>query len=363
MLSTVVLEDVRKTHGQVVAVDQVSLSIKSGEFFSIVGPSGSGKSTPLRLIAGLDSPDSGTITIQERVVNSDPPHIRPVNMVFQQYALFPHMTVFDNIAFGLKMQRQGAATIRFAVEQMATLVRLEEKLQRFPTQLSGGEQQRVALARALVNRPVVLLLDEPMSALDQQLRQDMHVELKRIQHEVKATFICVTHQQDEALMLSDRIGVMVGGKFLQVGTPQEIYERPASSIVAKFIGRSNSLSGTIARIEKDVCWIESEHFSPLSACCSSSVRPGPAMLLVRPERVHLMIDQPHPDYDNTLSAVVEHRAYHGSEVFYQCRLENGVVWTARVPVVEDQTTPLVVGQTLYLQWAAHEGVALPHSLN
>ena len=194
MSSLVELKDVLKTHGQVVAVDHVSLSIGSGEFFSILGPSGSGKSTLLRLIAGLDSPDSGTIAIKQRIVNADPPHIRPVNMVFQQYALFPHMTVFENIAFGLKMQRQAKKEIQKLVERMAVLVRLEGKMERFPAQLSGGEQQRVALARALVNRPVVLLLDEPLSALDQQLRQDMQAELKRVQQEVNATFICVTHQ-------------------------------------------------------------------------------------------------------------------------------------------------------------------------
>ena len=360
MPSTVVLQDVRKTHGQVVAVDQVSLSIRSGEFFSILGPSGSGKSTLLRLIAGLDSPDSGTIAIQQRIVNADPPHIRPVNMVFQQYALFPHMTVFENIAFGLKMRRQTEPPIRLAVEEMAALVRLDGKLQRFPAQLSGGEQQRVALARALVNRPVVLLLDEPMAALDQQLRQNMHTELKRIQHEVKATFICVTHQQDEALMLSDRIGVMVAGKLLQVGTPQEIYEQPVSSTVAKFIGLSNSLSGTITRAENGVCWMEHENFPSLVARCPSGLEPGHAMLLVRPERVHISIDQPHPEYENTLPAMVNHIAFHGNEVFYQCRLVNEAIWTVRLPIAEAQSTSLVIGQTLYLQWAAHEGFALSH---
>jgi len=358
--STVVLQDVRKTHGKVVAVDQVSLSIGSGEFFSILGPSGSGKSTLLRLIAGLDSPDSGTIAIQQRIVNADPPHIRPVNMVFQQYALFPHMTVFENIAFGLKMRRQAKTAIRLAVEQMAALVRLDGKLQRFPTELSGGEQQRVALARALVNRPVVLLLDEPMAALDQQLRQDMHAELKRIQHEVKATFICVTHQQDEALMLSDRIGVMVAGKLLQVGTPQEIYEQPVSSTVAKFIGLSNSLSGTITRVENGVCWLEPENFPPVVARCPSGLEHGPAMLLVRPERVHLSIDILHSEYENTLHAVVHHRVFHGNEVFYHCRLANEAIWTARVPIADAQSTPLVIGQTVYLQWAAHEGFVLSH---
>ena len=360
MSSTIVLQDVTKAHGQVVAVDHVSLSIRKGEFFSILGPSGSGKSTLLRLIAGLDSPDSGTIVIQQRNVNTDPPHIRPVNMVFQQYALFPHMSVFENIAFGLKMRRQAETAIRLAVEEMAALVGLGGKLQRRPGQLSGGEQQRVALARALVNRPRVLLLDEPMAALDQQIRQDMHTELKRIQREVRATFICVTHQQDEALMLSDRIGVMVAGKLLQIGTPQEIYEEPASSTVAKFIGLSNSLTGTITRAENGVCWVEQENFPPVIARCLSGLKSGPAMVLVRPERIHLTIGRPHPKYENTLPAVVHHRAFHGNEVFYQCRLENETLWTARVPIAEDQSSPIVIGQTLYLQWAANEGLALSH---
>ncbi len=347
-----------KTHGQVVAVNHVSLTIERGEFFSILGPSGSGKSTLLRVIAGLDIPDSGTITIQERIVNADPPHARPVNMVFQQYALFPHMTVFDNIAFGLKMQRQTQPCIRAAVEEMATLVRLEGKLQRFPEQLSGGEQQRVALGRALVNRPVVLLLDEPLAALDQQLRQDMQAELKHIQEEVNTTFVCVTHQQDEALLVSDRIGVMAAGKLLQVGTPQEIYEQPVSSTVAKFIGLSNSFSGMITRTKSGICWIEQEHFPLMMARCPKGLVAGPVFVVVRPEHIHISVDQPCNDYENTLSAVVHDVAYHGHEVFYYFCLANDSIWTARVPRAEVPTPSLVVGQSLFLQWAAHEGFAL-----
>lgn len=358
MSSLVELKDVVKTHGQVVAVDHVSLRIESGEFFSILGPSGSGKSTLLRLIAGLDSPDSGTIAIQQRIVNADPPHIRPVNMVFQQYALFPHMTVFENLAFGLKMQRQTKKEIQESVERMGALVRLEGKMQRLPAQLSGGEQQRVALARALVNRPVVLLLDEPLSALDQQLRQDMQAELKRVQQEVKATFICVTHQQDEALMLSDRIGVMSAGKLLQVGTPQEIYEQPVSSTVAKFIGLSNVLSGMMTRSENGLCWITQTNLPMVVARCSEDLVHGPAMVMVRPEHVHILVDQPNNEYENTLSAVVHHVAFHGHEVVCQFRLANEAIWTARVPIVESHATSLVVGQTVYLQWAAHDGFAL-----
>lgn len=359
MLSTVELDDVVKTHGQVVAVDHVSLQIRSGEFFSILGPSGSGKTTILRLIAGLDIPNSGTISLQQRVVNEDPPHVRPVNMVFQQYALFPHMTVFDNIAFGLKMRNQAKEDIQEAVENMAALVRLEEKMQRFPSQLSGGEQQRVALARALVNRPVVLLLDEPLAALDQQLRQEMQVELKRLQQEVKATFICVTHQQDEALMLSDRIGVMSAGKILQVGTPQEIYEQPVSLIVATCIGLSNSLSGTITRVENDRCWIEPKGFSALvGRCPSEGVELGSATVMVRPERLHISEEQPNKEYENILPAVVHHVAFQGNENLCQFRLANGVIWTARVPVGDCPIPSLILGQTVYLQWAAQDGVVL-----
>jgi ABC-type Fe3+/spermidine/putrescine transport system ATPase subunit len=358
MSFAVVLQNVVKTHGQIVAVDHVSLSIGSGEFFSLLGPSGSGKTTLLRLIAGLDSTDSGTIAIQQRIVNGDPPHTRSVNMVFQHYALFPHMTVFDNIAFGLKMQRQAKKDIEGSVEHMAALVRLEGKMERFPTELSGGEQQRVALARALVNRPAVLLLDEPLAALDQQLRQDMQGELKRVQQEVNATFICVTHQQEEALMLSDRIGVMHGGRLLQVGTPQEIYEHPVSSTVAKFIGLSNSFSGMVTRSENGFCWIEVEHFPLVVARCAEGLEHGPAIVVVRPEHIHLSVDPSHKKYENTLPAEVQNVAFHGNEVFYQCRLTNQSIWTARVSVAESRTPSFVIGQTLYLQWAAHEGLAL-----
>lgn len=360
MSSTVILKDVVKAHGSVVAVDHVSCNIENGEFFTILGPSGSGKSSLLRLIAGLDMPDSGTITIQQRIVNADPPHVRPVNMVFQQYALFPHMTVFDNMAFGLKMQRKAKKDIQKAVEHMAAIVRLEGKLHRFPAQLSGGEQQRVALARALVSRPVVLLLDEPLSALDQQLRQDMQTELKRVQQEVKATFICVTHQQDEALMLSDRIGVMNAGKLLQVGTPQEIYEQPVSSTVAKFIGLSNSFSGTIVRSENGVCWLEQEHFPLVAARCSGEMEQGPAMVMIRPEHIHISVDQPNHALENRVPAVVHGETFQGNEVFYQFRLENQSIWTARVPTAEARRLSLAIGQTLDLQWAAHECYALHH---
>jgi spermidine/putrescine transport system ATP-binding protein len=359
MNESIVLKGVVKTHGPNTAVDHVSLTIQSGEFFSILGPSGSGKSSLLRLIAGLDRPDDGEIFIQQRNVTCDPPHERPVNMVFQHYALFPHMSVFENVAFGLKMRGERQATIQKSVDDMLVLVRLKGKEKRFPEQLSGGEQQRVALARALVNRPVVLLLDEPLAALDQQLRQEMQGELKRLQREVNATFICVTHQQDEALMLSDRLAVMQGGKLLQVGTPQEIYEKPVSSAVARFIGLSNTLSGGIVNgCEGGFCWVEHEKLSPVKVECPTSSAPqGTVTLLVRPERIR--ISSAKQQFENTLEGIVHHMVFNGNEVLYHVRLRNEVLWMARVPIADAQASPLIVGQPVFLQWSAHDGLALP----
>ncbi|GJL69525.1 MAG: spermidine/putrescine import ATP-binding protein PotA [Nitrospirales bacterium] len=360
MSESVGLDKVIKSHGLVRAVDHVSLSIQNGEFFSILGPSGSGKTTILRLIAGLDRPDLGDIIIQQRIVTLDPPHKRPVNMVFQHYALFPHLSVYENVAFGLHMKGERQANIQKAVSHMLALVRLQGKEKRLPGQLSGGEQQRVALARALVNRPVVLLLDEPLAALDQQLRQEMQGELKRLQREVKATFICVTHQQDEALMLSDRIAVMHGGKLLQVGTPQEIYDRPVSSAVARFIGLSNALSGTIVSCDGGLCRVEPNGLSPVMVSCSphDSLQ-GAVTVMVRPERVHVSSNMSANRYDNSLQAMVHHVAFSGNEVVYHVRLLGGAIWMARVPIAEAQACPLTVGQQVYLQWWAQDGLVLP----
>ena len=361
MSTTVMLKNVVKTHGTVMAVDHVSLEIQQGEFFSILGPSGSGKTTLLRLIAGLDTPDQGDIFIQESLVTSEPAHVRPVNLVSQHYALFPHMTVFENVAFGLKMRRLPSHDIHSAVEHMLGLVRLNGKQSRYPRQLSGGEQQRVALARALVNQPVVVLLDEPLAALDQQLRQEMQGELKRLQKEVNATFICVTHQQDEALMLSDRLAIMFGGKVLQVGKPREIYEQPESLTVAKFIGLSNSLSGTITRIENGLCWVKHEAFPPVVVKRS---RRGPdrgaVTVMVRPERLHVSGNEPAKGYANTISATLHHAVFNGNEMIYHLTLPGEHTWMARVPMTQSLAPSLSVGQTVYLQWEPSEGLALAH---
>jgi spermidine/putrescine transport system ATP-binding protein len=239
--SAIALEGVSKRYGGHAAVDDVSLDIGEGEFFSLLGPSGCGKTTSLRMIAGFVEPDAGRVLLRGQDVTSVPPNKRPVNMVFQQYALFPHMSVFDNVAFGLSVKGVPRKEHRERVEELLRVVSLEGYEKRRPRQLSGGQQQRVALARALVNRPAALLLDEPLGALDVKLRKQMQLELKRIQHELGTTFVYVTHDQEEALAMSDRIAVMNDGEVEQIGSPREIYEHPASDFVADFVGTINVL--------------------------------------------------------------------------------------------------------------------------
>jgi len=235
------IRDVRKRYGQVEAVRGVSIDIREGEFLTMLGPSGCGKTTTLRMIAGFEEPDAGSIHLRGEDVTDVPPNRRNVNMVFQHYALFPHLSIEDNVAYGLKIRKVARAERRSRVEEMLTIVRLEGMQGRRPTQLSGGQQQRVALARALVNRPAALLLDEPLGALDVKLRKQMQLELKRIQHELGTTFVYVTHDQEEALSMSDRIAVMNGGLVEQIDAPREIYEHPATPFVADFVGVLNAM--------------------------------------------------------------------------------------------------------------------------
>jgi putative spermidine/putrescine transport system ATP-binding protein len=237
----VTLQSLRKSYGDVAAVDGVDLDIQPGEFFTMLGPSGSGKTTTLRLIAGFEQPDEGRVFLGGADVTAQPPYVRDVNTVFQDYALFPHMSVAENVAYGLRIKRVPRAERRKRVDQVLGLVRLGSLAQRRPAQLSGGQRQRVALARAIVNEPQVLLLDEPLGALDLKLRQEMQIELKRIQQEVGITFVYVTHDQEEALTMSDRLAVFNEGRIEQVGAPAEVYERPGSEFIAGFVGVSNLL--------------------------------------------------------------------------------------------------------------------------
>ena len=241
MAADVRVEGIRKSYGDVVAVDSVDLTVGDGEFFTLLGPSGSGKTTTLRVIAGFEQPDAGRVTLGGEDITNQPPYSRDVNTVFQDYALFPHMTVAENVGYGLKVKGIGRAARRTQVEEVLRMVRLDAYGERKPVQLSGGQRQRVALARSIVNRPKVLLLDEPLGALDLKLRQEMQVFLKSLQRELGMTFLYVTHDQEEALTMSDHVAVFNEGKIEQIGSPTEVYERPATEFVADFVGTSNIL--------------------------------------------------------------------------------------------------------------------------
>ncbi len=324
-------ETVSRYFGEVKAVDQVDLEINDGEFFSMLGPSGSGKTTCLRMIAGFDHPTAGKIYLYGQDVSDLPPYERNVNTVFQDYALFPHMNVGDNIAYGLMVKKVPKAERMKRVEEMLDLVRLPGYAGRKPSQLSGGQRQRVALARALINHPKVLLLDEPLGALDLKLRQQMQVELKSIQKRVGITFIFVTHDQEEALTMSDRIAVFNNGRIEQVGSPSEIYEKPASPFVAGFVGTSNLISGEIAR----------------------RLTGSEQTFSIRPEKIHLgFANQAVADGVISVDGVVRDVVYLGLYTRYLVEIEGGI---DLVVVAQNlKTTSMDVlsakGQKVKLSW-------------
>ena len=292
----ITLTSVTKQFGDTRAVDDVSLQIESGDFFSLLGPSGCGKTTTLRIIGGFVYPTSGEVFINGEPMRQTPPYRRPVNTVFQNYALFPHKTVAQNIAFGLQMKKMPKAKTASEVERFLELIRLPGYGDRKPSELSGGEKQRVALARALINQPTILLLDEPLAALDLQLRKQMQLELKTLQRQVGITFVYVTHDQGEALALSDRIAVMRNGKLLQVGTPGEIYDAPQTRFVANFIGTSNFFQGTLSRLDTTLtpttkfATVELATEPPIQIVCThnGNVQPGDSVTVaIRPERIDI----------------------------------------------------------------------------
>jgi spermidine/putrescine transport system ATP-binding protein len=358
--SSVEVRDLVKYHGATLAVDHCSFSVQPGEFFSLIGPSGSGKTTTLRLLAGFDQPDQGEILIEGRSMQHIAPNHRPVNLVFQNYALFPHLTVFKNVAFGLEMRRIAQSDVKSRVAAALEMVKLHDKTDRLPSQLSGGEQQRVALARALVNRPAVVLLDEPLGALDQQLRQDMRMELKAIQEQVGLTFICVTHHQEEALTMSDRVAVMNRGRILQIGSPRDIYESPDSVFVASFVGHSNQFTGRVDEVHAVVCRIHVPGLPPIVARyqANPSVSVGtPITLAIRPERVDLSRKPHDSGFDNNVPARIEKAIYNGSDMHYWLRVSDQIVWTARV-VNGGGQKEFTAGESVYVGWNAGDGVAL-----
>lgn len=303
-------KDIRKSFGDNPVLKGINLEIKKGEFFSLLGPSGCGKTTLLRILAGFEFPDSGEVFLRGMEVSHLPPNRRSVNTVFQSYALFPHMTVFDNVAFGLKMRKVPNDQIRSRVERALEMVEIGPFAKRRTSELSGGQRQRVALARALVNEPQVLLLDEPLSALDRKLRMSLQVELMRLQQQLGLTFIFVTHDQEEALTMSDRIAVMNKGVIEQLGASDEIYERPATPFVAKFLGSSNLIEGTVTgqnRVKTVLGELEVAHDLPAS---------GEVRLSIRPEKVQLS-RQDFGTAPNQLRATITDEIYSGAENEYR----------------------------------------------
>ncbi|KHL18790.1 spermidine/putrescine transport system ATP-binding protein [Mumia flava] len=351
--ATVSLRGVRKHFGDLAAVDGVDLDIAEGEFLSLLGPSGCGKTTLLRMIGGFEDPDGGDVLLRGRSVVGLPPHKRTVNTVFQAYALFAHMTVAENVAYGLRQRREGQprlskSEITERVSEALALVRMSEYAQRRPKKLSGGQQQRVALARAIVNRPDVLLLDEPLSALDRNLREQMQVELKLIQRQVGITFVFVTHDQSEALSMSDRIVVMNSGKVEQVGTPQEVYERPASGFVAAFVGMQNFADGAVrdGAVATDWATFRPEADELAGHAAGASVRVG-----VRAESVTVGNDAPTEgdQAENAVAGTLAGTSFLGDAVQHVLLTGDGREVLARTPV--DQAEALATGTKVWARWS------------
>jgi spermidine/putrescine transport system ATP-binding protein len=340
---------------EVRAVDGVSLSVVGGEFFSLLGPSGCGKTTTLRMIGGFELPTGGRILLRGRDVTMDPPDKRPVNMVFQNYALFPHLNVGDNIAFGLRRRNVEGSEVRRRVAEALDLVHLVGYERRKPNQLSGGQQQRVALARALVNRPHVLLLDEPLGALDLKLRKQLQVELKRVQVEVGITFVYVTHDQEEALTMSDRIAVMNHGRVEQLGTPEELYERPRTRFVADFIGTTNLLAGSVESTDGALARIRLDSGETCVVARGSLAVGEPVELSIRPESVGLSASAATTATGSDIAATIEQVAYLGGNVQYIVRTAGGLAITAIAAKTGER---LPVGGAVDVHWSPTEALVL-----
>ena len=329
------LVSLTKHFGQVAAVDSIDLDIPSGGFFSLLGPSGCGKTTTLRLIAGFEQPSSGRVLLDGRDMAGTPPSKRPVNTVFQSYALFPHLRVFDNVAFGLRRAHVPRAEIRRRVGEALDLVQLSDLAARKPGQLSGGQQQRVALARALVLRPAVLLLDEPLGALDAKLRRQLQVELKQLQTRVGITFVYVTHDQEEALTMSDRIAVINRGRIEQAASPRDLYEEPANAFVADFLGVSNLMDATANGPSGDVTQVRLANGFSVEVRRGDISRRGGVKVVIRPERV--LLEPAGATGPNRIPGMVTNVVYLGSGIQLAVHLASGQTVTALVPNNDDDT--------------------------
>lgn len=344
------LRQVTKKFGQVTAVNQIDLQIKDGEFFSLLGPSGCGKTTTLRMIGGFELPTHGEIIIGGEVQGYKPPFQRPVNTVFQSYALFPHMNIFQNVAFGLQMKKVSKDEIRHRVEEMLALVQLPGMGKRKPNQLSGGQQQRVALARALINHPKVLLLDEPLGALDLKLRKAMQLELKKIQQQVGITFVYVTHDQEEALTMSDRIAVMSMGRVLQIGSAQEIYEQPHSRFVADFIGETNYMGGQVKQLDGLFAEVDLEEGGQVWVTAGHDIQEGENVhVAVRPEKINFKLDP--KDFPEAPRGKIIDLVYLGSDTVFVVDFPQGTQVKVRNQNINTfDSSRIEVGTEVSLIW-------------
>jgi spermidine/putrescine transport system ATP-binding protein len=346
------LRQASKIYGSVRAADRVTLRIDRGEFFTILGSSGSGKTTTLRLIGGFELPDEGSVVINGDDVSARPAHKRDVHTVFQDYALFPHLSVFENVAFAPRIRGTSRARLKDVVTEALRLVQLTGFESRKPAQLSGGQQQRVALARAIVDRPAVLLLDEPLSALDAKIRGEVREELKRLQRETGITFVYVTHDQEEALTMSDRMAVMRGGRVLQVGTPLEVYERPADLFVAQFIGKANFIAGKLERVDRTRGTVVFNG-TQVDATLSGPIPEGTnVMVMVRPENFNIRADAP-----GALSGTIQqaHFLGHATEYVIAC---NDSLFRA-LQLRQRGDAPIPEGQKVTLSWDWEDALVYP----
>jgi putrescine transport system ATP-binding protein len=342
------------------AVDGVSLQLAAGEFFALLGPSGCGKTTLLRMLAGFERPDAGRILIDGQDMAAVPPYARPTNMMFQSYALFPHMTVADNVAFGLKQDKCSRAEIERRVAAMLDLVKLGPLAKRKPGQLSGGEKQRVALARALVKEPKLLLLDEPLTALDRKLREETRFELVRIQQRVGITFLLVTHDQEEAMSMASRIAVMDKGKIAQLGAPADVYEHPANRFVAGFLGAVNLFDALVSNATGNVLSVDCiEAGTTLKVEHERALAPGAAVsIAIRPEKM-LLGSTANPAWANALAGKVHGIAYRGEASDVEIALATGKIMRATIANADRQArTSLTLGQPIYLGWKRDAAVVL-----
>jgi spermidine/putrescine ABC transporter ATP-binding subunit len=356
-MSDLVLQDITKTFGATVAVDELSFKVEPGEFVCILGPSGCGKTTTLRLIAGFEQPDAGRILIGGRDLTNVPPQRRDIGVVFQSYALFPHMTVSQNVAFGLEMRNMGRSEIQSSVADVLSLVRLGELASRYPNQLSGGQQQRVALARALAIRPRLLLLDEPLSNLDAKLRDDMREEIRRIQREVGITAIFVTHDQSEAFALANRVAVMDRGRLQQIADPVSIYENPANATVGSFIGQANVLDGTIVSIASGAVRVALEGGTEILGAGAGLLPGVSCKAFIKHERVSVA-RIPHAQVENGFAGRIVGKTYLGNSTSYAIGTAASLTLKAIVPN-RAGFEHFEIGDDVFAAWAAADCQVFP----